>query len=310
MTRVARLRLLVLLALGSGLAAQQAVALQKAVAIAPATIRLNPDQTSATIGTIQPGATVGIQAQSGGFVQVFSGVSGWAPNHGLVLLSNPQAAEILFGAAVRLESQAEASSGEQIAAQNAARLYLRVYEDFPQASRAAEALYRGAAIRWQLGLSGEPRRRTPSERQFPDTGDLRRVVKKFGGTPWAARADYDLLVTHFTCGDWSEKPSCLGKEADRYRDYVKKYPHGPKSAEAAYDALYREAIAWTIYQQPGKTQDLSQAQRYREQAEADAAQIERAYAGTDWAALATLAGYDLRQGTPMIVPGLTPLGGP
>ena len=300
------------LALALGLAGQ-AAPLQKAVALAPTTIYLGPDTTSTKVGAVRPGMDFGIQSHTGDFAQVFVGavgVSGWIPNHGYALLDDAGAAEAVFGAAVGLENQAEETGGERQAALNAANLYMSVYSDFPASARAAEALYRAASIRWQLKLAEEPRRPTPSERQFPDDSGLHRVINKFGKTPWAARAEYDLLVEHFTCGVWVEKPQCVEKEIHTYQGYVKKYPGGPKTAEAAYDALYRAGIAWTLYRAPGAHHDAGKAAQYQRQVADDAATLARLYPATDWAAQAALIAFNVAHNTPLTVPGHTPMGGP
>ncbi|MGH9392531.1 MAG: hypothetical protein ACRD1E_00030 [Terriglobales bacterium] len=304
------LKLMVVGAAIAGLCAGQAVALQKAVALAPAQLYLSPDASSSKLGEVRPGMEIGIQSASGAFVQIFAGVSGWMANHGYVKLDDPQAPELIFGAGVGFETQAESGSGQDQAALDAARLYLSIYSDFPASARAAEALYRAAEIRWELKLSQMPRRRTPEERQFPDDMLLRRVEAKFPNSPWAARAAYQLIIEHFTCGDWTEKPQCVEKEIDRYRDYVNKYPSGPYSAEAAYDALYRQGIAWTLYLRPGPRHDQGKAEQYQRALAQQADAIARAYPGTDWAAQAALLAFNAAHGIPLEVPGTTPLGGP
>lgn len=304
-----KLFLLVVLSAGLGLA-QSAVPLQKAVATEAARLYLNPDSGSAQVGQVRPGMEVGIQGTSGDFVQVFSGVSGWMRNRGLARYDDPQAPEVIFGAAVELERQASSQGGEREAAMDAARLYLSVYNDFPASARAAEALYRGADIQWQVKMGEEPERRTPSERQFPDDSGLRRVISKFPDTPYAARAAYSLLVEHFTCGDWNEKPECVEKEAHTYQDYVKKYPRGPMAAEAAFDALYRQAIAWTLYNAAGKQHDSGKAASYQRDVAASALALQQEYRGTDWAARAANLAFRVAEGTPLTVPAKTPLGGP
>ncbi|HXR96437.1 MAG TPA: hypothetical protein VN709_01210 [Terriglobales bacterium] len=302
-----KLRALILAALLAGVVSGQAVPLQKAVALAPATMYLNPDKTSAQVGSVRPGMEIGEQSASGAFVQVFAnGVSGWIQNQDLAAYGDPESPELIFGAAADLEHEAENSGGERQAAMDAARLYYTIYSDFPASARAAEALYRAADVVWQVKLGEEPKRRTPNERQFPDDAELRRVVGKFPGTPWAARAAYDLLIEHFTCGDWNDKPECALKEAGTYQDYVKKYPRGPMAAEAAYDAVYREGIAWTLY----KPRDAGKASELERAVARDAAALRANYSGTDWAAEAALVAYHVAHGVALTVPTVTPLGGP
>ncbi|HUX68820.1 MAG TPA: hypothetical protein VMV31_15145 [Terriglobales bacterium] len=304
--------LLGVLALGLGLAGQ-AVPLRKAVALTSASLYLNPDTTSTQVGAVQPGMGIALQSQVGDFAQVFVGaigVSGWMPNHNYAPLDDPASAEAIFGAAVGLEIEAEDNGGERRAALDAANLFMTVYTDFPASPRAPEALYRAASIRWQLKMAEEPRRPSPSERQFPDDSEMHRVINKYGKTPWAARAEYDLLVEHFTCGVWVEKPECVEKEIHTYQGYVKKYPGGPKTAEAAYDALYRAGIAWTLYRAPGKHHDAGKAAQYQQQVAEDAATIARLYPASDWAAQAALIAFNVAHGTALKLPGHTPLGGP
>lgn len=290
--------------------AAQAVPLQKAVALAPATIYLSPDTSSAKVGALRPGMDVAVQSQSGNFVQVFTGVSGWMPNHGYAVLSDPDAPEAIFGAAVQLEDQAENAGGENQAAMDAARLYLSIYSNLPASARAAEALYRGAEIHWELKMAGEPQRRTPTERLFPDDSEMHRVISKYGDSPWAARAAYQLLVEHFTCGDWTDKPECVEKEIHTYQDYIKKYPTGPMTAEATYDALYRAGIAWTLYRAAGPHADAGKASTYARQVTDGAAAMAHQFPETDWTARAALLAFQVAHNTPLDVPGVTPLGGP
>lgn len=284
--------------------------LQKAVALAASQIYISPDTHSTRMGQLRPGEVIGVQDHSGAFTQVFSGVSGWITGHDFVALDTPGADEVIFGAATALEAEAQGDSSDTQTAQDAARLYLNLYGYLPQSPRAGEALYRGASIQWQLKMAEEPRRRTPEERIFPDDSLMRKVISKFKNTPWAARAEYQLLAEHFTCGDWFSKPECIGKEVDRYQDYVKKYPRGPMSAEAAYDAVYREGIAWTIYSQPGKNQDAGKAEDFARKVAADAARLQQDYPGTDWAARAALVAFQVARHSPLKLPGSTPLGGP
>lgn len=302
--------LLLAAVLGPGLAAQQAMPLQKAVATEAETIYLNPDTSSSRVGQVRPGMEVGIQGTSGDFVQVFLGVSGWMKNRGLARYADPQAPEVIFGAAAQLEDTAETQADDRQAATDAARLYFSIYNDFPASARAAEALYRGADIQWQVKMSEEPERRNPTERQFPDDSGLRRVISKFPDSPFAARAAYSLLVEHFTCGDWNQKPECVEKEVHTYQDYVKKYPRGPVAAEAAFDALYRQAIAWSLYQASGPQHNAGKAESYQREVAVSAAALQQDYRGTDWAARGAFLAFRVAQGTPLAVPVKTPLGGP
>ncbi len=305
-------RALLALALGAA-ASAQAVALQKAIALTATPIYLSPDATSTKVGAVRPGMLLGIQSQAQDFLQIFSGaagVSGWIPKYGYVRLDNPQAPEVLFGAGAEQEALAESRSNEDQAANDAAQLFLSIDEYFPASARAAEALYRGAEIVWELKLSEEPPHTDPAMRQFPRTELLRRVISKYPKTPWAARAAFHLIVTHFTCGNWFDKPDCIGKEIHQYDNYVKKYPRSPRAAQAAYDAIYRAGIAWTLYRQRTKVGNEEKAEQYQAEVAQRAAAMQAAYPNTDWTARAALEAFTVAQGEPMVLPDRTPLGGP
>lgn len=267
----------------------------KAVAVHRETLHIGPDTTSATVGTVQPGQEVAILKLAHGYAQVFAGRTGWMPNRGIVLLTDPQAPEVIYGAAADLQEQAEQYSGQETAAKNAARLYYQVYEEFPQSYRAGEALYRAAQIQWQLDMAELPATGNNADYQLPSTRLLRQVVSKFPKTQWAARAAYLRVREQMSCSDWEGQPKCLGKEIGRLRKYWKKYPDGPLAAEAAYGILYREAAGVNIYSHPGPHQDRGKAQDYERKAFNAIADLQRRWPRSDWAARAALVGYDLRE---------------
>ncbi|MHB8734700.1 MAG: tetratricopeptide repeat protein [Terriglobales bacterium] len=273
----------------------------KAVSVRLGKIYLNPDVHSTVVGDLRPGNDVAILEQSHGFAHVFVQATGWIPDRGLVLLTDPNGAEVVFGAAAALERRAESTGGGAAIARDAGRLYYRIYDDFPASPRAGEALYRAADIGWQLDVRDLPVATDPSERRFPDTDLLRRVESKFSGTEWAARAAYTLLVTHFTCGEWLQKPKCVDKEADVYRDYLKKYPASPLYAQALYDLTYREAAGASVWAAEGPHRDQGKAAARREAALADAAVLRQRFPNTDWSAQAALLTYQLQQGISVYV---------
>lgn len=282
----------------------------KAVGVHLETIYISPDPSSAVVGEVQPGQEVVILRLAHGYAQVFAGRSGWMRNQGFVLLSDPAAPAVLFGAADTLQQRAEQYSGEEKTAKNAARLYYQVYNQFPQSFRAAEALYRAAEITWQLDTAGLPPNSNNEDYQLPSTRLLREVVGKFPKTQWAARAEYLHLREQMTCGDWVTQPKCLGKEIGRLRGYWKRYPDGPLAAEAAFGILYRQAAAVHIYNRPGPHHDSGKARDYRRKAFNSIADLQRRWPRSDWAARAALISYDLRQHIAVGVHRETPAASP
>src|ERR1039458_2592318 len=73
-------------------------------------------------------------------------VTGWILDVGIVWPSTPNGDRILFGSAVDSEEEGSRRHGRRGAAQDALRLYHRVYDLFPSSPLAGEALYRAADI--------------------------------------------------------------------------------------------------------------------------------------------------------------------
>jgi hypothetical protein len=77
-------------------------------------------------------------------------ISGWVPANVVITTSTPNGDQIIYGEAVDSENQAEQRGGRKHAAEDAMRLYYRLYEYFPASPLAGEALWRASDIRWQL----------------------------------------------------------------------------------------------------------------------------------------------------------------
>jgi len=80
-------------------------------------------------------------------------ISGWVSAKALVTNATPNGDKIIFGEAADSEDQASRRRGRRDAAQDALRLYYRIYDLFPTSPLAAEGLYRAADIRWQVERS-------------------------------------------------------------------------------------------------------------------------------------------------------------
>src|SRR4029077_15956789 len=75
-------------------------------------------------------------------------VTGWVMGKALVTTATPYGDKIIFGEAADSEDQASRRRGRRDAAQDAMRLYYRVYDLFPNSPLAGEALYRAADFLW------------------------------------------------------------------------------------------------------------------------------------------------------------------
>ena len=158
-------------------------------------------------------------------------------------MTTPNGDKIVFGEAADSEDQASRRRGRRDAAQDAMRLYYRVYDLFPTSPLAAEGLYRAADIRWQMERSDVLTRPSARERDSYMRGQIdeewmKLVIKKFPGTKWADLAAFHLIENKL-CGDWQGASKCPEKEADMYEKYAKEHEQSP----AAPEALYRRCLA-------------------------------------------------------------------
>jgi hypothetical protein len=145
-------------------------------------------------------------------------VTGWIVDVGVVWASTPNGDRILFGSAVDSEDEASRRHGRRGAAQDALRLYHRVFDIFPNSPLAGEALYRAADIKWQIDKSDLLSRPSAHEkesyyRQGIDEQQMRLVMKKFPGSKWADLAMFHLIDNKL-CGDWQGSSKCPDKEAE------------------------------------------------------------------------------------------------
>ncbi len=226
-------------------------------------------------------------------------VTGWILDVGVVWASTPNGDRIVFGAAVDSEDEASRRHGRRGAAQDALRLYRRVYDIFPTSPLAAEALYRASDIKWQIDKADLFSRPSAHEkeafyRQPIDEEQMKLVIKKFPGTKWAELASFHLLDNKL-CGDWQGSSKCPDKEADIYEKYVKEHPQSPSAPEALYNAASRRAALIEIYkteEQPKKSDKAKDA------AIALAQQLISQYPQSDWSSRGQTLLYLVQQGVP------------
>jgi outer membrane protein assembly factor BamD (BamD/ComL family) len=226
-------------------------------------------------------------------------ISGWVLDNGVVWASTPEGDRILFGAAVDSEEEASRRHGRRGAAQDALRLYRRVYDLFPTAPLAGEALYRAADIRWQIEKSDmlsrpSARERDPNLRQGIDEESMKLVMKKFPDSKWAQLAAFHLIDNKL-CGDWQGSSKCPDKEADIYEKYVKEHPESPAAPEALYDAASRRAALIEIY----KTEDQAKkSEQSKSLAIGLAQQLISKYPQSDWSSRGQTLLFMVQQGVP------------
>ncbi len=278
-----------------------------AVPIREATIYVAPDQRSAKVGSVVRGREVAILETSGKFLHILiiaqgpniPNTSGWILDKGIIRGNTPDGDKILYGEAVDSENEASKRRGRRGAAEDALRLYRRVYDYFPQSPLAGEAMFRSADIVWQLELADARSRpsakeKDPYMRHQINEEAIKEVEKKFPHTKWADLAAYDLLDNK-VCGDWQGDPKCPEKETELYENYVKDHPESPKAAEALYEAAWRQGALVDIYK---TREDSGKAESARSKAIALTQRITTTFPNSDFAQRAVGLRYKLQQDIP------------
>ena len=228
-------------------------------------------------------------------------VTGWVVGQGLVTSSTPNGDQIIFGEAVDSENQAEQRGGRKGAAQDAMRLYYRLWDIFPNSPLAGEALWRSADVRWQLEKADilprpSSREMDPDARPQIEEHWMDDVAKKFPHTKWADLAAYDKIDNKL-CGDWKGLPKCPDKESEIYEHYAHEHPQSPKAAEALYNAAWRQAALADIYRINNEN-DKSANARKKAISLAQEVISQSAQQG-DWKARAMDLAYKLQQNVPV-----------
>ena len=296
------------------------VAADRGTLVREAIIYLSPDTTSSKLGQVERGRELILLDKSRNWMHVEAllgssvapdpafvleeedegkTISGWVLDAGIVWASTPNGDRILFGAAVDSEDEAGRRHGRRGAAQDALRLYRRVFDIFPSAPLAGEALYRAADIKWQVDKADMQSRPSAREkesylREGIDEQWMKQVMKKFPDTKWAQLAAFHLLDNKL-CGDWQGSSKCPDKEADIYQKYVKEHPESPAAPEALYNAASRKAALIEIY----KTEDqVKKSEQSKNLAVALVQELISKYPQSDWSSRGQTLLFLVQQGVP------------
>jgi hypothetical protein len=293
----------------------------RATLIHTANVYTAPDDGSQRIATVDPGHEVVILEKSGPWVRVFANTdtetdseekpllqqdqpttvtSGWIRNHGIVDPHTPNGDAILFGAAASLEESAAQPHAPKFAAQSAHLLYRRATEYFPASPLAPNAAWRSADIRWQLekqDISTLPSAHEKDAYLRPQIyeGEIKHVIKTWPQTKWAAYAAYDLIDNQL-CGDWQGLPDCPQKESGYYMRYADSYPDGPRTAEALYNAAYRQGSLVDIYAQSG---DQKRAGAAADQVKKLYGYLQKGFPNSDYATRAAALAFRIDERVPI-----------
>lgn len=226
-------------------------------------------------------------------------ITGWVMAKALVTMSTQDGDKIIFGEAVNSEDEASRRRGRRDAAQDAMRLYYRIYDLFPASPLAAEGLYRAADIRWQMERNDVMTRPSAREREAYMRGQMdeewmKLVIKKYPGTKWADLAAFHLIENKL-CGDWQAASKCPEKESEIYEKFAKEHEHSTPAAEALYDAAWRQAALIEIYKTEANQKKSEAAKAHA----LDLAQrVVSQYLESEWALRAKTLIYYIQQGVP------------
>lgn len=286
--------------------AQSAQAAERVTVIRVTGIYLTPDSTSPKLGDVERGRELFILETSRDWLHVEanlteeSTVTGWIPDKGAVRMTTPDGDKIIFGEAADSEDQASQRHGRKGAADDAMRLYYRVYDYFPKSPLAGEALYRSADIRWQIekeDVMSRPsaHQEEPFLREGMNEERMKEVTKKFPGTKWADLAAFHLIENKL-CGDWAGKSKCPEREAELYEKYANERPQSPAAAESLYDAAWRRASLIEIYKNEDESKKVEES---KGKALALAQKLVGQYPQSDWAARGRRLLFYVQQGMPV-----------
>jgi hypothetical protein len=296
----------------------------RATVLHDANVYVAADADAQKISLVTPGHEVVIVERSGPWVKVFANTdinddadeydrnkpefgedanvtpaSGWIRDKGILGPTTAGGDSILFGTAANLEDEAERPHAPKGAAGQAHLLYKRVAEYFPDSTLAAEAAWRSADIRWQLDradISTLPSAKEQEAYLRPQIyeGALKKVEKRYPGE-YAARAAYDLIDNKL-CGDWQGLPKCPEMETGLYVKYAQQFPDGPKSAEALYNAVYRQGVVVTMYL---VQEDRKKSDEAAKRVQALAQDLKTRYPKSDFAARGASIAFRVSQGIPV-----------
>jgi outer membrane protein assembly factor BamD (BamD/ComL family) len=289
---------------------------QRGTLVHPETLRVAPSTDSARVGDANRGNELIIIESSRDWTQVEAilrapsneegatedesegkAITGWIPDRSLIRSTTQDGDRIIFGEAADSEDQASSRRGRRDAAQDAMRLYYRVYDLMPASPLAAEALYRAADIRWQMERADVMTRPSAHQRESYLRGQMKEdwmklVIKKYPGTKWADLAAFRLLENKL-CGDWEGLSKCPDKEAELYENYAKDHPQSPAAAEALYNAAWRRSALIEIYKiEPNQKKSAESKDR----ALSAAQKVVSQYGQSDWAYRAERLIFYIQQG--------------
>jgi len=128
-----------------------------------------------------------------------------------------------------------------------------------------------------------------------DEDELKKVMKFYPNTREADLAAFELIDNKL-CGDWQGQPKCPEKESEYYEKYAAEYPTGPKTAQALYQAVYRQAVLVDMFAADGSDKKADAARNHAREL---AAKLKDKFSQSDFAWRAAALVYKLDEGIPV-----------
>jgi hypothetical protein len=294
----------------------------RATALRITWIYVAPDFSSQKLDRVQIGREMVMAEKSGPWMRVYANtdivevrqkdapefghdetpppISGWIEAKGVVVDTTPNGDQILMGEAANQESLASDPRGPANAAQSARLLYRRLVEMFPNSPLVPDAAWRAADILWQLQKSDASTRPSAKERDAYlrdqiDEDELKKVVKFYPHTRSADLAAFELIDNKL-CGDWQGSSKCPEKESEYYEKYAAENPDGPRTAQALYQAVYRQAVLADMYTADNNDKKAGEAHNHAKEL---AARLKEHFAQSDYTWRAGALVYKLDEGVPV-----------
>lgn len=302
---------------------QKPMAGPRATALQVTWLFVAPDRGAQKVDRVQPGREMVIAEKSGPWIRVYANtdiqemsekdapligspndtpppISGWMEAKGVVIETTPNGDQVLMGEAANQEALASDPRGPAHAAQTARLYYRRIVEMFPDSPLAPEAAWRAADILWQIQKADVSSRPSAHEkdaymREQLDDDEMKKIIKFYPHTRQAAFAAYSMLDNKL-CGDWQGQAKCPEKETDYYEKYADEYPDGPRTAQALYQAVYRQAVLVDMFKADENDKKADGAKGHAHDL---AARMKDKFPQSDYTARALALMFKIDQGIPV-----------
>jgi hypothetical protein len=301
---------------------QKPIAGPRATALRVTFLYVSPNTTAQKVDRVQIGREIVVAEKTPGWLRVFANtdvyeehrsdtpdfgadetpppISGWMQAKGIVIENAPNGDQILLGAAADQESLASDPRGPVNAAHTARLLYRRLAEIFPNSPLAPEAAWRAADILWQVQRADAATRPSSKERdaymrEQMDEDEMKKVIKYYPQTRQADLAAFELLDNKL-CGDWQGQAKCPEKESELYEKYAAEHPDGPRTAQALYQAVYRQGVLTDMYAADENDKKSGAAHAHARDL---VAKLKEKFPQSDYTARAVALVYKLDEGIPV-----------